>query len=135
MDADPQKATAEDVQALKEILKAQLARIERKLNGQWPAIPSDAAYSYEEAAVRLKTGRNPHEMEETEYERAVRLAEADGITKRKVADLARDDTNPHLRRLKIGRQPVITEAEIQKYLRALRQDAVKAHHRLNSTKT
>jgi len=126
-DTDDMPVTADQVAAL----QSDLDTLKAMLQGKEGRPPEHAWYSYEDAAVRLHSGRHPSSFPtEEHYEHALQRAKDAGITPRKVADLARGDSCEWLEVTKVGRAPVITEKSIRAYKSAKEGGALKAQNRL-----
>jgi hypothetical protein len=111
-------------------IQSRLDRIERMLRGQSQAVPDDASLTYEEAAIFFVTGENPHWMSEEELERARALLADHQMSARTMRRLCMDETLRFPYRVKSGQSAIVPATAVKEYKRRLREDAVKAQHRV-----
>lgn len=110
-------------------IDARLDRIERLVRGQAPEVPDDASFTYVEAAIYFVTSKNPHWMSDQERAQAEALLSDHSMSARKMAELCKDETCRYPYRVKAGQSAIVPAVAVKRYKRALRRDAVKAHHR------
>lgn len=125
-------STIEDLQEQLSGLAGRLERIERLVRGQSASVPDETMFTYEEAAIYFVTAENAHWLTEEELDRARQLLEEHQMSARKMGELCKDETAPLPYRVKSGQSAYVPAVAVKEYKEALRADAVKARHRVES---
>lgn len=106
-----------------------LDRIEGLMRSQASAVPDDALFSYEQAAIFFVTGQNPHWLSEKELGRARDLLKNHQMSARTMRRLCTDESARFPYRIKSGQSALVPAEAVKEYKRRLKADQVKARHR------
>jgi len=104
-----------------------LERVKRLARGDTD-VKDRALYSWEEAAVALKTGRDPLLLDEDAYERALDSTKHTSISPAQLRKLASGDCE-WFWDVELQSNRMVPGEAIKTYRRALASDSVRARHR------
>jgi len=105
-----------------------LGRVKRLARGDTD-VQDRALYSWEEAAVALKTGRDPLLLGEDAYEDAVESVKHTSLSPAQVRDRAQDNSCEWLWSVELPSGQMVPGEAIKTYRKALASDSVRERHR------